>query len=227
MRILVVDDEQDLCEILQYNLETEGYEVHTANSAEEALSLPLETFNLILLDVMMGEMSGFQMALKMKENPVTAHVPIIFITALEGEDSLVRGLNIGADDYMVKPLSVREVKARIKAVLRRSAKPESERVAKQDNYTFQGLTLNRDAKSASIDGEPVALTKLEFEMLSLLLKNMGKAFSREEMLDHCWPKDAIVLDRTVDVNINRLRKKIGPYGKYIKTRVGFGYTFEG
>ena len=156
MRILVVDDEQDLCEILQYNLETEGYEVHTANSAEEALSLPLETFNLILLDVMMGEMSGFQMALKMKENPVTAHVPIIFITALEGEDSLVRGLNIGADDYMVKPLSVREVKARIKAVLRRSAKPEGEQVAKQDNYTFQGLTLNRDAKSASIDGEPVA-----------------------------------------------------------------------
>ena len=101
MRILVVDDEQDLCEILQYNLETEGYDVHTANSAEVALSLPLETFNLILLDVMMGEMSGFQMALKMKENPVTAHVPIIFITALEGEDSLVRGLNIGADDYMV------------------------------------------------------------------------------------------------------------------------------
>ncbi|MDY5077406.1 MAG: response regulator transcription factor [Bacteroidaceae bacterium] len=227
MRILVVDDEQDLCEILQYNLETEGYEVHTANSAEEALRLPLENYDLILLDVMMGQMSGFQMALKMKENPVTSQVPIIFITALEGEDSLVRGLNIGADDYMVKPLSLREVKARIKAVLRRSMKNEIQEKTASDCYSFQGLCINREAKSASIDGQPLQLTKLEYEMLSLLLSNMGKAFSREEMLEHCWPKDAIVLDRTVDVNINRLRKKIGPYGKYIKTRVGFGYTFEG
>ena len=226
MRILVVDDEQDLCEILQYNLETEGYEVHTANSAEEALRLPLENYDLILLDVMMGQMSGFQMALKMKENPVTSQVPIIFITALEGEDSLVRGLNIGADDYMVKPLSLREVKARIKAVLRRSMKNEIQEKTASDCYSFQGLCINREAKSASIDGQPLQLTKLEYEMLSLLLSNMGKAFSREEMLEHCWPKDAIVLDRTVDVNINRLRKKIGPYGKYIKTRVGFGYTFE-
>ena len=227
MRILVVDDEQDLCEILQYNLETEGYEVHTANSAEEALRLPLENYDLILLDVMMGQMSGFQMALKMKENPVTSQVPIIFITALEGEDSLVRGLNIGADDYMVKPLSLREVKARIKAVLRRSMKNEIQEKTASDCYSFQGLCINREAKSASIDGQPLQLTKLEYEMLSLLLSNMGKAFSREEMLEHCWPKDAIVLDRTVDVNINRLRRKIGPYGKYIKTRVGFGYTFEG
>ncbi len=227
MRILVVDDEQDLCEILQYNLETEGYEVHTANSAEEAMRLPLENYDLILLDVMMGQMSGFQMALKMKENPVTSQVPIIFITALEGEDSLVRGLNIGADDYMVKPLSLREVKARIKAVLRRSMKNEIQEKSASDCYSFQGLCINREAKSASIDGQPLQLTKLEYEMLSLLLSNMGKAFSREEMLEHCWPKDAIVLDRTVDVNINRLRKKIGPYGKYIKTRVGFGYTFEG
>ena len=226
MRILVVDDEQDLCEILQYNLETEGYEVHTANSAEEALRLPLENYDLILLDVMMGQMSGFQMALKMKENPVTSQVPIIFITALEGEDSLVRGLNIGADDYMVKPLSLREVKARIKAVLRRSMKNEIQEKTASDCYSFQGLCINREAKSASIDGQPLQLTKLEYEMLSLLLSNMGKAFSREEMLEHCWPKDAIVLDRTVDVNINRLRKKVGPYGKYIKTRVGFGYTFE-
>lgn len=226
MRILVVDDEQDLCEILQYNLETEGYEVQTANSAEEALRLPLDTYDLILLDVMMGEMSGFQMALQMKENPVTSHVPIIFITALEGEDSLVRGLNIGADDYMVKPLSIREVKARIKAVLRRSAKPGHEDGSKQRFITFQGLCLNWEAKSAMLDGQPLLLTKLEFEILSLLLSNMGKAFSREELLERCWPRDAVVLDRTVDVNINRLRKKIGAYGKNIKTRIGFGYTFE-
>ena len=227
MRILELDDEQDLCEILQYNLETEGYEVHTANSAEEALRLPLENYDLILLDVMMGQMSGFQMALKMKENPVTSQVPIILITALEGDDSLVRGLNIGADDYMGKPLSLREVKASIKAELRRSMKNDIQEKTASDCYSFQGLCINREAKSASIDGQPLQLTKLEYEMLSLLLSNMGKAFSREEMLEHCWPKDAIVLDRTVDVNINRLRKKVGPYGKYIKTRVGFGYTFEG
>ena len=201
--------------------------MHTANSAEEALRLPLENYDLILLDVMMGQMSGFQMALKMKENPVTSQVPIIFITALEGEDSLVRGLNIGADDYMVKPLSLREVKARIKAVLRRSMKNEIQEKTASDCYSFQGLCINREAKSASIDGQPLQLTKLEYEMLSLLLSNMGKAFSREEMLEHCWPKDAIVLDRTVDVNINRLRNKIGPYGKYIKPLLGFGYTFEG
>ena len=124
MKILVVDDEQDICEILQYNLETEGFEVDTANSAEEALELPLQDYSLILLDVMMGEMSGFQMARRLKNNPVTARIPIIFITALDSEDHLVKGLNIGADDYIAKPLSMKEVKARIKAVLRRSAQSE-------------------------------------------------------------------------------------------------------
>ena len=231
IKILVVDDELDICEILQYNLETEGYEVVTANSAEEALELHLQEFALILLDVMMGEMSGFQMARKMKDNPFTAQIPIIFITALEGEDNLVKGLNIGADDYIAKPLSMKEVKARVKAVLRRSTQikvPQGDvRVAISDSkICFEGIILDLNAKTATIDGQNLLLTKLEYEMLSLLLQHPGKVFSREDILTYCWPQDVYVLDRTVDVNITRLRKKIGSYGKHIKTRVGYGYCFE-
>lgn len=231
MKILVVDDELDICEILRYNLETEGYEVVTANSAEEALELHLQEFALILLDVMMGEMSGFQMARKMKDNPFTAQIPIIFITALEGEDNLVKGLNIGADDYIAKPLSMKEVKARVKAVLRRSTQikvPQGDvRVAISDSkICFEGIILDLNAKTATIDGQNLLLTKLEYEMLSLLLQHPCKVFSREDILTYRWPQDVYVLDRTVDVNITRLRKKIGSYGKHIKTRVGYGYCFE-
>ncbi len=232
MKILVVDDEQDICEILQYNLETEGYEVVTANSAEEALELPLQEYGLILLDVMMDEMSGFQMARKMKDNPATAPIPIIFITALEGEDNLVKGLNIGADDYIAKPLSMKEVKARVRAVLRRASlsnqRPDEQAVttASDHQITYEGITLDLNAKRATLDGEDLSLTKLEFELLSLLLQHPDKVFSREDLLKYCWPQDVLVLDRTVDVNITRLRKKIGRYGQQIKTRVGYGYCFE-
>lgn len=230
MKILVVDDEQDICEILQYNLETEGYEVVTANSAEEALTLPLTEFSLILLDVMMGEMSGFQMARKMKDNPETADIPIIFITALDSEDNTVKGLNIGADDYIAKPLMMKEVKARVKAVLRRTAsatKHAKEAEEEENNIVrYEGIMLNLDSKTATVDGDEVALTKLEFELLSLFLRKPNRVFGREDLLERCWPRDVYVQDRTVDVNITRLRKKIGDYGKLIKTRVGYGYCFE-
>lgn len=228
MRILVVDDEQDICEILQYNLETEGYEVVTANSAEEALGLPLQEFGLILLDVMMGEMSGFQMARRLKDNTATAQIPIIFITALDSEDNLVKGLNIGADDYIAKPLSMKEVKARVRAVLRRSSQPQLlQTIITTDNkICYEGITLDHNAKTATLDGQNLSLTKLEYELLSRLLQHPGKVFSREDLLKYCWPQDVLVLDRTVDVNITRLRKKIGRYGKHIKTRVGYGYCFE-
>ena len=228
MKILVVDDELDICEILQYNLETEGFEVMTVNSAEEALELPLHEFALILLDVMMGEMSGFQMARKIKDNPITAEIPIIFITALEGENNLVKGLNIGADDYIAKPLSMKEVKARVRAVLRRASQPQLQQtIITTDNIIcYEGITLDKNAKTATLDSQNLSLTKLEYELLSLLLQHPGKVFSREDLLRHCWPQDVLVLDRTVDVNITRLRKKIGRYGKQIKTRVGYGYCFE-
>ena len=235
MKILVVDDEQDICEILQYNLETEGYEVMTAYSAEEALQLPLHEFSLILLDVMMGEMSGFQMARRLKDSPATAKIPIIFITALDGEDNLVKGLNIGADDYIAKPLSMKEVKARVRAVLRRTLNQGDRSRDSLDTsdhgpvpliHGYEGITLDLNAKTVTLDGEELICTKLEFELLSFFLQHPGRVYSREDLLKYCWPQDVLVLDRTVDVNITRLRKKIGRYGKQIKTRVGYGYYFE-
>jgi two-component system, OmpR family, alkaline phosphatase synthesis response regulator PhoP len=239
-RILVVDDEQDICEILQFNLETEGYEVVTANSAEEALDIlhsPAaegeNEFSLILLDVMMGEISGFKMARMLKADPEKAHIPIIFITALGDEDDTVKGLNIGADDYISKPLSMKEVKARVKAVIRRTSKlprvtPENAPDDDSDNavVTFEGLTLDIGKKSVTVDGSEVNFTKLEFELLALLMENPGKVYSREKILARIWPRDTYVTDRTVDVNITRIRKKIGNYGKCVKTRFGFGYLFE-
>ena len=229
MKILVVDDEQDICEILQYNLENEGYEIDVANSAEEALQLPLADYALILLDVMMGEMSGFQMARWLKDVPDTAAIPIIFITALDDEDNMVKGLNIGGDDYIAKPLSMKEVKARVKAVLRRSAstnKPNESSKEQADTILYEGITLCLDSKTATLDGNDLPLTRLEFELLSLLLQNPNRVFPREELLKRCWPQDAYVLDRTVDVNITRLRKELGSYGNQIKTRIGYGYIFE-
>ena len=230
MKILVVDDEQDICEILQYNLETEGYEVDTANSAEEALEMPLTDYALILLDVMMGEMTGFQMARRLKEREETAGIPIIFITALDSEDNTVKGLNIGADDYIAKPLMMKEVKARVKAVLRRVVAAQTN-VAKakeeqENEIRYEGIVINLDSKTATIDGEELQLTKLELEILTLFLRKPNRVFGRNDLLERCWPHDVYVQDRTVDVNITRLRKKIGRYGKQIKTRVGYGYCFE-
>ena len=223
-RILVVDDEEDLCEILKFNLENEGYVVDTANSAEEALKLDISAYNLLLLDVMMGEISGFKMANILKKDKKTAHVPIIFITAKDTENDTVTGFNLGADDYISKPFSLREVIARVKAVLRRTVTPETEKAPEQ--ITYQTLVIDITKKKVSIDGEEVALTKKEFEILFLLLQNKGRVFSREDILARVWSDEVYVLDRTIDVNITRLRKKIGIYGKRIVTRLGYGYCFE-
>ena len=172
MKILVVDDESDICEILKYNLETEGYEVTTAFSAEEALELPLQEYSLILLDVMMGEMSGFQLVRRLKNDVSTARIPVIFITALDGEDNLVKGLNIGADDYIVKPLSMKEVMARVRAVLRRSSQLQQTVAAPDDNMiVFEGIALDINAKTVTCDGQKLVLTKLEFELLSFFLQH--------------------------------------------------------
>lgn len=223
-RILVVDDEQDLLEILKFNLETEGYEVSTACSAEEALTLNVGEFDLLLLDVMMGGMSGFAMAKKLKSDPATEHIPIIFLTARDTENDTVTGFNLGADDYISKPFSIREVLVRVRAVLRRTASP-AEQQAPQVIY-YQGIEMNLGKKTVSIDGEEIPFTKTEFELLHLLLEERGRVFSRQELIDRIWPKDVLVLDRTVDVNITRLRKKIGRFSKCIVTRLGFGYYFD-
>lgn len=222
-KILVVDDEQDLLEILKFNLETEGYEVATATSAEEALHLDLSDFNLLLLDVMMGGMSGFAMARKLKDNPSTATIPIIFLTARDTENDTLTGFSLGADDYISKPFSIREVLVRVRAVLRRTADPSTQQ---SNTLRYQGIEMNLDKKTVSIEGEDIPFTKTEFELLHLLLDERGRVFSRQELIDRVWPKDVLVLDRTVDVNITRLRKKIGPYAKCIVTRLGFGYYFD-
>ena len=223
-RILIVDDEQDLLEILQFNLETEGYETDTATSAEEALTLDIASYDLLLLDVMMGGMSGFAMAKRLKENPTTAAVPIIFLTARDTENDTVTGFNLGADDYISKPFSIREVLVRIRAVIRRTTATEG--AQEPQTISYQGIEMNLDKKTVTIDGEEVPFTKTEFEILKLLLEERGRVFSRQELIDRIWPKDVLVLDRTVDVNITRLRKKIGRFAKCIVTRLGFGYYFD-
>ena len=222
-RILVVDDEESLCEILQFNLESEGYEVTTANSAEEALRLDIKSFDLILLDVMMGQMSGTRMASLLKADPETAQIPIIFCTARDGEDDRVAGLDLGADDYIAKPFSVRELVARVKSVLRRTRHGDE---AGEERIAYEGLCIDSRRKVCTLDGEPVQLTKKELEILMLLLSNRGRIFSREQILHRVWSDKVIVLDRTIDVNITRLRRKIGRYGDKIVTRHGYGYGFE-
>lgn len=216
-RILVVDDEEDICAILKFNLSKEGYEVVTANSAEEALTLDIASFNLLLLDVMMGGMSGFELTGKLKTDPKTAGVPVIFITARDTEDDAVEGLDLGADDYISKPFSIREVVSRVKAVLRRTT-------AIPDAST--GIFIDDEKKVVTVDGAAVALTRIEYEIFKLLFTNKGKVFPREDILSKVWPDDVIVTDRTVDVNITRLRKKIGEYGNRIVSRHGFGYLYE-
>ena len=221
-KILIVDDEEDLCEILQYNLENSGFLTDVAHSSEEALKKPLYEFDLFLLDVMMGVMSGFKLAEKLrKEYKIT--VPVIFLTAKDTENDILTGFSLGADDYLAKPFSVNELTARIKAVLKRS-----ETTSKKNNEPLKFGEINLDdvKKRVIIDNEKVDLTKKEYEILKLLLENPGKVFTREDILLRIWGGDVIVTDRTVDVNITRVRSKIGKYSSCLKNKTGYGYFFE-
>lgn len=221
-KILIVDDEEDLCEILQFNLESEGFETDIAYSSEEALKKPLEDYALILLDVMMGKMSGFKLAEKLRKER-KMDIPIIFLTAKNTENDTLTGFNLGADDYIPKPFSIKEVIARVKAVIKRTS---DEFESKEQLIKIKGLILDKVKKKLFVDNKTVYLTKKEFEILQLLMQYSGRIFSRDEILDRIWENEVIVIDRTVDVNITRLRKKIGKYGKYIVSRSGYGYCFE-
>ena len=227
-RILIVDDEETLCEVLQLNLENEGYDVDIAFSAEQALPLDLPSYSLILLDIMMGEISGIKMAKMLKSNTKTANIPIIFCTAKDTEDDMVMGLNLGADDYIAKPYTVRNVVARVKSVLRRtSAKKNSNPVAEKRNVLqVDGLVLDLEFKRCMVDGVEVKMAKKEFEILAYLISHRGTICSREQILGKVWKNEVVVLDRTIDVNITRVRNKIGAYGSYIVTRSGYGYGFR-
>ena len=224
-RILIVDDEQDLCEILQFNLNAAGYQTDVAYSSEEAIKMvhgegvTVHGYDLLLLDVMMPGLSGFELAERLKADEHTEHIPVIFITAKDTEDDTLQGFGLGADDYVTKPFSVREVVARVKAVLKRN-QPQAKLLQ------YEGLMIDQSSKTVRIDSVAVELTRTEFDLLALLLSHRGQVFSRQELLSKVWPDDVIVTERTVDVNITRLRKKLGNYASCILTRQGFGYFFD-
>ncbi len=222
-KILIVDDEETLCEVLKLNLEAEGYEADTAYSAEEALKLHLPHYSLILLDIMMGDMNGIQFARLLKKNPDTKDIPIIFCTAKDTEDDMVLGLNLGADDYIMKPYTIRNVVTRVRTVLRRCNQPHAQ--SKSSNLVYGSMLIDKQLKRCEIDGREVKLRKKELEILVLLLEHRNRIFSRGEILSRIWPDEVIVLDRVIDVNITRLRQAIGEYGKQIITRSGYGYGF--
>lgn len=224
-RILVVDDEETLCDTLAFNLAAEGYEVDTAYSAEQALSLNLSTYDLALLDIMMGEISGIQLARIMKSNPATASVSIIFCTAKDSEEDMIKGLDLGADDYIMKPYSLKAVLARIRTVLRRTSLIQPSVPKDNNRYSYKGLVLSARNRICTVDGNEVKMPKKEFEILLKLISNIGQVFTRQQLLRDIWTDEVVVLDRVVDVNITRIRQKIGSYGKNIVTRSGYGYGF--
>lgn len=221
-RILVVDDENDICEVIKLNLELNGYAVDTASTAEEALKKDLSQFSLLLLDVMMGEMSGYELTKKIREDNKFALLPIILCTAKDQESDVETGFLSGADDYIKKPFSMKELILRVQSLLRRCQNSQQQKSI----LSYQGLIIDRNMKSCEVDGVNVPLTKKEFDILELFLSSPEIIFSREEILDKVWEEDVLVIDRTIDVNINRLRKKLGEYGKNIITKSGYGYGFK-
>ena len=243
-RILIVDDEEDICMILSYSLQKAGYEVLVAHSAEEALELlqspnsliASSPIDLILLDIMMGEMSGLEMAEKLRSDigyreSGIGIPPIIFLTALSDEDTVLQGFKLGADDYISKPFRIAEVLARVAAVLRRLATPKtavqnSSEVQNSSTIVFEGIVVNKADMSLKVDGETVVMTRKEIELLCYLLTHRGQILSREHLLKNVWDSNGFVLERTVDVHITHLRKKLGQYGKRIVTKSGYGYMFS-
>lgn len=233
-KILVIDDEESVCEILKFNLEKDGYEVDCAYSAEEALDMDLDDYSLFIVDIMMGGLSGFDFAKRVHNVTATEEKPILFCSALSDEDYVVKGLNIGADDYVTKPFVIGEVLARVRAILRRTSHKQqrstSDIEAQQSIYesdvTFKGLRIDRNDKEVYIDNELVALTRTEYDILLFFLTHRNRIYSREELIKNVWGDDVVVTGRTIDTNITRLRKKLGDYDKYIVTRQGFGYGFK-
>lgn len=231
IKILVIDDEEALCEILKFNLEKEGYEVDCAYSAEEALEMDLSSYSLFMVDIMMDQLSGFDFAKRIRNTQKTENIPVIFCSALTGEDDKVMGLNIGADDYVTKPFVIGEVLARVRAVLRRTKSAQqiaynmSQSIYEPD-ITFRELRVDRNEKVCYQQGNQVQLTRTEFDLILFFLTHRNRIYSREEIISEVWGEDVMVTHRTIDTNITRLRKKLGEYGNNIVTRQGFGYGFK-
>ncbi len=231
IKLLVIDDEESICEIMKFNLEKEGYEVDCAYSAEEALSFDLSSYSLFIVDIMMERLSGFDFAKRIKNVAATENTPIIFCSALNGEDDTVMGLNIGGDDYITKPFVIGEVLARVRAVLRRShaTRQWAYNISKsvyEPDITFKSMRINRNEKVCYLNGESVNLTRTEFDILLFFLTHRNRIYSRDEIIRQVWAGEVVVTNRTIDTNITRLRKKLGEYGSNIVTRLGFGYGFN-
>lgn len=223
--IYAVDDEESIRELYRYALESAGFEVSTFDGGDALFArLSARLPDLILLDIMLDGSDGYELLDDIRKNPETRETPVIMVSAKGAEIDKVKGLDLGADDYISKPFSIREVLVRVRAVLRRTS--DTGYAPHNNIISYQGLELNLDKKTVAIDGEDIPFTKTEFEILHLLLDERGRVFSRQELIDRVWPKDVLVLDRTVDVNITRLRKKIGRFSKCIVTRLGFGYYFD-
>ncbi len=222
-RILVAEDEEDLCEILQFNLESEGYRVDVVHSAEEALKRELSSYDLLLLDVMMGKVSGFSLAQKIRKE-MELDTPVIFLTARNTENDLLTGFSLGADDYVTKPFSLRELQARVKTVLKRAGRKAA--LAEDTILQLGDVAIDPVGKQLIIGNEKIGLTRKEYEIISLLARHPGRVFSREEILGRIWEAGVIVTDRTVDVNMARLRKKMGAGSCHLRNKPGFGYYFE-
>lgn len=221
-KILIVDDDISISEILEFNLRNEGFEVEVSFSAEEALKKSIDNYNIILLDVMMGGMSGYKMAEKIRQEKIS--IPIIFITAKNTENEMLTGFSVGGDDYISKPFSIKEVIARIKAILKRTAENKSDK--NENKLIYGNFILDFDLKELSIDNNKIELTKTEFELLTLLAKHPGRVFPRENIIDIIWSETPFITERTVDVHITRLRKKLGKYATVISNKTGYGYRFN-
>lgn len=232
VRILVIDDEEAVCEILKFNLEKEGYDVDCAYSAEEALDMDLSGYSLFMVDIMMDQLSGYDFAKRVRNVTETEFTPILFCSALSNEDSVVKGLNIGADDYVTKPFVIGEVLARVRAILRRSGQAThrmpavNERADYESDVIFRTLRIDRNDKTVYLDGEELPLTRTEYDILLFFLIHRNRIYSREEIINQVWGDDVVVTNRTIDTNITRLRKKIGQYSNNLVTRQGFGYGFK-
>ena len=222
-KILVVDDEPDLREILQCNLENAGYEVETASSAEDALKMLNASHSLILLDVMLEGITGFKFAEKLRKE-MNNSIPIIFLTARDSENDLLTGFSVGGDDYIPKPFSLQEVLARTKAILRRSNN-QPQCTERQSVVTVGNIVIDSNRKVACIDGQDIRLSPKEFGILYLLSQEPGRIYSRADILREVWHDDSVVLDRTVDVHVTRIRRKLGEEGYHLVNRQGYGYCF--
>ncbi len=225
-KILLVDDEKDIVEFLQYNLEAEGFEVISAYDGEAALSQMKEMPDLVVIDVMMPKMNGYDVCKQIRLNELYDDIPVIFLTAKTSEFDELKGFDLGADDYIKKPISPKMLVARVKSKLKRSKSNEEKELQQSSTISIGPLQINKDKYEVKLDGEQIILPKKEFSILYYLAKKPGKVFPRDQILNDVWGEDIFVVERTVDVHVRKIREKFGKYSDLIETIKGVGYRFK-